>query len=185
MARPKEFIEEEAIERGMLLLWERGYEATSLDELLPAMGLSRSSFYTTFVSKRDFLLAALDRYIDTMRVMHALRAGSRAAIALALEMPSESTDRRGCFLNNCAIEAAHRDPGVRATVTRGFARLEEAFYEAVARGQKNGEISRKRDARVLARYVLNSFRGLTGMSQAGCDRESMKQVATITLSALE
>ena len=74
---------------------------------------------------------------------------------------------------------------MRATVTRGFARLEDAFYEAVVRGQKTGEISRKHDARVLARYVLNSFRGLTEMNQAGCDRESMKQVATVTLSALE
>jgi TetR/AcrR family transcriptional repressor of nem operon len=66
MARPKEFIEEEALDRGMHLLWDRGYEATSLDELLSAMGLSRSSFYGTFRSKHQFLLAALDRYIDTV-----------------------------------------------------------------------------------------------------------------------
>ncbi len=54
MARPREFETEEALDRGMHLLWTRGYESTSLDDLLASMGISKSSFYDTFGTKHDF-----------------------------------------------------------------------------------------------------------------------------------
>jgi len=66
MSRPREFEPEEALDRGMKLLWARGYEATSLDHLLAAMKLSKSSFYETFGSKHDLLIASLKRYIETV-----------------------------------------------------------------------------------------------------------------------
>ena len=65
MARAREFDEALALEKAMLLFWERGYESASLSDLLKATDLSRSSFYEAFGTKRKLLLATLARYVNS------------------------------------------------------------------------------------------------------------------------
>ena len=48
----------------MNVFWSKGYEAASLDDLCKVTGLSRSSLYATFGSKRDLLLRSVDRYVE-------------------------------------------------------------------------------------------------------------------------
>ena len=74
MARPREFDADIALDRALELFWSKGYEASSLDELCDATGLSRSSLYATFGSKRNLLLRTVDRYFErrTPRIAEAL-----------------------------------------------------------------------------------------------------------------
>ena len=66
MARPREFDEAAALDRAMEVFWKQGYQNTSLDDLLEAMGIQRGSFYNTFGSKRETYLRAIDRYVEIM-----------------------------------------------------------------------------------------------------------------------
>src|SRR5512146_2087850 len=121
MARPREFDTAEALDSGMHLLWTRGYEATSLEDLLKAMRLSKSSFYETFGTKHDFLIAALTRYVDVVlgELAEGLREGlAKEAILRCFEamLPVQGESARGCFVQNCAIELAQRDPETRQKV---------------------------------------------------------------------
>ena len=65
MGRPREFNAEQALEQAMEVFWARGYEATSLQDLIGAMEISKSSFYEAFGSKRELFLSAIGHYIDT------------------------------------------------------------------------------------------------------------------------
>lgn len=64
MARPREFDADIALDRATDVFWAKGYEATSLDDLCEATGLSRSSLYAAFGTKRDLLLQSVDRYVE-------------------------------------------------------------------------------------------------------------------------
>ena len=70
-------------------------------------------------------------------------------------------------------------------IIRGMERIEEAFYRAVVRGQEAGEISTSRDARALARYLVNSENGLMVMAKANREREVMADIVKTVLSVLE
>ena len=50
MARPREFDTTEALNQAMQVFWAKGYEATSLSDLIGAMELSKSSFSPAFGS---------------------------------------------------------------------------------------------------------------------------------------
>ena len=62
MARPKAFNEEEAIDKAVKVFWAKGYEATSMQDLINAMGIQRGSLYATFGSKQQLFLKSLKRY---------------------------------------------------------------------------------------------------------------------------
>ena len=194
MARPREFDTEEALDRATEVFWSKGYEATSLCDLIAAMGISKSSFYDTFGSKHELFLAALDHYNSGVagRGAEALIAGAesaRAGIAAIFDhhigLMADQGDRRGCFLNNCAVEVASHDPAAAAKVSAGLGRMEAAFLEAVERGQAAGEISGRHSATALARYLTVSLNGLIVVAKAGRDRLALKEVARIALAALD
>jgi len=189
MARPKEFDVEEALEQGMHVLWDQGYEATSLEDLISAMQLSKSSFYDTFGSKHNFLLSALTRFTDVIvgQLAKDLKKGSaRDAISRSFESVVHPAGKwpRGCFVQNCAIELAHRDPTIRAKVHDGLKRLEEGYHGAVVRGQENGEFASVHDAHAIARYLANSLNGLQVLARAGFGDRELRDVVKITLAAL-
>ena len=188
MPRPREFDVTTAIDRGMHLLWSRGYEATSLDDLLLVMEIGKSSFYALFRSKRDFLFKAIDHYSDQVVdefFDDATEGSACAAIARPFERVIDRAGMEGCFLQNCAIELAHRDPEARVAIRRGLRRLEKAYYRAVVRGQATGEIGMNADALGLSRYLAASLNGLQTLARVERDRNVLRQVAQTSLSVLK
>ena len=66
MARTKTFDPSVALEQAMAVFWLKGYEATSMQDLVEAMGINRASLYATFGDKRQLFLAAIAHYDATV-----------------------------------------------------------------------------------------------------------------------
>ena len=140
MARPREFDTTEALNEAMQVFWTKGFEATSLNDLIGAMKLSKSSFYDTFGSKHEVFLAAIEHYKKTVTAqvsaVSELDAPARKLIGSlferAVERMTEEDGRRGCFLNNCAVEVALHDPAAAKLIGGGFAIMEDTFFALTA-----------------------------------------------------
>jgi TetR/AcrR family transcriptional repressor of nem operon len=193
VARPREFERDVVLERAMRLFWARGYEATSVQDLVDRMGIQRGSLYETFGDKRGLFFAALDRYdrVMTARLVAVLEGpGSgkeaiRQFFRLKVDLSVDPGRPRGCLVTNSTAELASRDRGTATRVGATLARIETAFRRAVVRAQKAGEIDPARDARGLARFLTSSAQGLSVMAKASPDRAVLDDVVKVTLAALE
>ena len=193
MARPREFDTTEALNAAMQVFWSKGYEATSLNDLIAAMELSKSSFYDTYGSKHELFLAAIDHYRDTVGAQMAGVAGLDAPARKLIESlferaVSRMTDedgRRGCFLNNCCVEVALHDPAAAKLIKGGLDIMEETLFALVERGQREGDIATDKEPRALARYLTSSLNGLMVMGKADPDGERLSDIAAITLAVLD
>jgi len=193
MARPREFDADVALERAMEVFWSKGYEATSLDDLCEATGLSRSSFYATFGSKRSLLLRSVDRYVEQRGPRIAEILGRplpicEAFAALAqqfIEQIVSGPGRRGCFLGNCAAELPRSDRAALARVRQGLESTETAFRDALTRAQSRGELAADADVSALARFLMSGFQGLRLVGKVNPDRATLEDIAGTMLRCLE
>jgi TetR/AcrR family transcriptional regulator, transcriptional repressor for nem operon len=189
--RPLEYDPEKALDAAMQVFWVQGYEATSLQDLLKAMGLSKSSLYQGFGGKKELFLRCVDRYYERMSAtLQPLldRAGSGLEFIeeLLLRTASEAGQndlRRGCMLMNTAAEFAQKDPEIAARVTTGLERLRGLLKAAVLRGQREGDIS-SLDAEVLASYLMSSLGGLKIVVKGGADEKTVREIVGVILRAL-
>jgi TetR/AcrR family transcriptional repressor of nem operon len=193
LARPREFDREEVLGKALEIFWTKGYEATSLNDLIGSMELSKSSFYQTFGSKNEVFLASIRHYIKTMTAQIAslaqLELPARSLISSlfnrAVIRITEEGGQRGCFLNNCAVEVALKDERAAKIINSGFELMEETFFLLVQRGQLEGEIEKTKNARALARYLNSSLNGLFVIAKANPNSTSLADVVCISLTALD
>ena len=177
----------------MDLLWTRGYEATSVDDLCEATGLSRSSLYATFGSKRDLLLRSVDRYVErrtpNIAAILARPVPVREAFAALLrefiDQIVAGSGRRGCFLGNCAAELPRGDRVALARVRQGMGRTQAIFRDALARGKARGELPRKADVDALARFLTAGIQGLRLVGKVNPDRAMLEDIAATMLRCLD
>ncbi|MBK1698146.1 TetR/AcrR family transcriptional regulator [Rhodovibrio salinarum] len=135
--RPRSFDKEAALAAALDVFWRQGYEATSLDDLTQAMGLSRSSFYCCFGAKHACLLAALraytDRSVTDLTTVARSAETPRAAVQAMIRSMVDTQDGcRGCLLVNCITELAGNDPEVQAVVQQHLTRIEGLIAQNLA-----------------------------------------------------
>jgi TetR/AcrR family transcriptional repressor of nem operon len=193
MPRPREFNADAALNRALDVFWSKGYEATSVDDLCATTGLSRSSLYSTFGSKRDLLLRSVDRYVERrtpdlaailaqpMPVREAFATLARQFIEQIVSGPG----RRGCFLGNCAAELPRGDRAALARVRQGLAQTEATFRAALMRAVACGELPSDVDIRALARFLTAGFQGLRLIGKVNPGRAALEDVARTMLQCLD
>ena len=192
MPRPAAFEREAVLEQAMRLFWRQGYEATSVQELVEATGLNRASLYNAFGDKHGLFLAAVDHYQESVSCMRlaGLEAEGPALAALRRyfeELIAFSTGdgrRLGCLITNTAIEMAPRDPASEERLRAGLARVEDAFYRLIRRGQQQGEIAAERDARALARFLLGLVQGLRVLARLDPQEDRLRDLVETGLASL-
>jgi TetR/AcrR family transcriptional repressor of nem operon len=192
MARPREFNRDQVLERAMQVFWSKGYAATSMRDLTEAMGLSKSSLYDTFGSKHDLFLESIDFYRDNVTVQVRSVAELEkpamqviaAVLGRAVDRILEPNGRRGCFLNNCAVEIGPVDDKAAERLRAGFGVMEETFLRLVRRAQLEGAISPTRDALSLARYLTSTVNGIMVIGKANPDRTVLDDIVHVAMASL-
>jgi TetR/AcrR family transcriptional regulator, transcriptional repressor for nem operon len=192
MARTKVFDPAAALDAATLVFWEQGYDATSTDDLLRAMGIGRQSMYDTFGDKKQLYLAVLARYTDSggadLRRRLAEGPSPLGALAGFLEQVADADAAqcaRGCLSVNAVAEFGQADPDVLALIERSQQRTEAIFAEVLERARAAGEVAPGLDPAAAAHFVHTAIRGMRISAKAGADAARRHAAVGFTLAALK
>jgi TetR/AcrR family transcriptional regulator, transcriptional repressor for nem operon len=189
MARPKEFDPKRALAKAMNLFWTLGYENTSLEALLKEMGIARQSLYDTFGDKRALYLKAMAHYRDQtngemQKMLNEVPLVRDGFAKLLYGMAAETREQheRGCLLLSANLQRNPKDAVVRDLLRDNQARVEAIFAQALARAQKQGELSSRDEPAALARFFVVTIQGMRAMARLKSDRKALEQVARVALA---
>ena len=192
MARIREFDPKEALEKAMLVFWQKGYADTSIDDLVVATGVSRYGLYGEFGSKHGLFLASLDHYQDTaVNAYFGIVEKPGAAMAeitlyfdTLLNWYSQPAGKLGCLMCNSATEVAPHDKSVQKKVKGALERMANGFSAALTNAKQRGEIKADLDIRQAADFLTGVLLGASVMVRSGANKQTISNAVKMSLALL-
>ncbi|MES0488951.1 MAG: TetR/AcrR family transcriptional regulator [Leptospirales bacterium] len=181
MARPIEFNKEAVLMNAMKVFWLKGYESTSMADLIEATGLTSRSMYNVFGSKNGFFKATLDKYYEGLiGPLAKLEHGEGAkAIRTYVETISAMEPLNGClYVNTLSEKNSVEDDCVRK-VMRHFERLESAFRSKLEYAKEHENFTA--EPKLRAKQLVSMLQGLAVYSKINFSVEEQKEMAQDSL----
>lgn len=193
MPKTKQFDEIEVLLKAREVFNEKGFTATSMDDLVKATGLSRSSIYDTFGDKHGLFMKALEDYkldqqnaiTETLAKIDSPKKRISTLFHNVIQEIVSDKKKKGCLLLNAGMELTSVDEKVAALASLGMVEMEEIFYGWIKEGQTSGEITKRFTAKALAKHLYNSFAGLRLTGKCRPDATALKETVKIALAALD
>lgn len=193
MPRVKQFNEQEVLDKAIDLFWKQGYHATSVQDLVDALGINRASLYDTFGNKRQLFERALSYYrainqraLKTFLEQYDdVREGIQRFFELAFQQREDSPENRGCFVVNVTAEMLPQDEIIRSMLLDNQTEIENLFVDYLAQGQKKGQIAADKDVRAVASLLFVLYNGLKVVTKIQVDEKSLQASLGAVLGLLD
>jgi len=193
MPRTKKFNEQEVLTKAMELFWEKGFHATSMQDLVLRLGINRASLYDTFGGKEELFNRAFAEYRSTagdwlhgvFAAEDSVKNGFHSLFLKAIDEAVNDPCRKGCFVVNTTTELVPGDPAIQETLLTHKTAIERLFEGYVQQGINSGEIAPDKDAKAIGVMLFTLYNGLRVVSKVDTDRAKLEQIATTALTVLD
>jgi len=190
--RPREFDPDEALDAAMEAFWAKGYEATSLMDLVSATGLHKGSLYKAFGDKHSLFIQALKRYLQSMRRAKDEKLagakspldGIRAVMHAMVEFFDDSPSPMGCMAINSLIELAPHDSEVKAIMLDHIDRMRSSLYAGVTKAQALGQMSKSRPPELVTAMLMTMLAGVGTTIKTGINKTDAHMLVDAQIDAL-
>jgi len=189
--RPSNFDRATAVHQAMKLFWESGYEGTSFESLVGAMGISPSSFYNSFGSKEQLYAEATNAYLQAsgewfIGILSDL-TDTRTAFKRLMEATATEFTRddlpSGCMISVACVHVPPALHSVREMMTEHRAMARQMMKARIQRGIEEGDVPADTDAEALAGYFNVLARGLAVYARDGGTSEQLLEIVQVAMQA--
>jgi len=193
VGRPRKFDMEHVLNLAMETFWAKGYEATSMADLMAATGLHKGSIYQAFGSKHELFIAALRRYLEIMRQeknetlsrANSPLEGIRLVAHNMLDrMDGHSSCPKGCMVVNTIVELAPHDPEVEKILNEHTGLMQSSLIDAVTQGQMAGQINTSKPPEAIAMLMMTFMTGLAAVVKSSVTKEQAHQLLDMQLESI-
>ena len=194
MPRVKTFDREETLRKAMDLFWKKGYHASSMQDLVEYMGITRSSIYDTFRDKEHLFLEALALYrresgrylqgVEEVLKGDNARSFIRSFFQRMAEESVRDAERKGCLIANTTAEVCDGIPEAGRMLRENQVRFLDLFSRLIRVGQERGEIRAGRAPEELALFLFTFMNGLRLLAKLDNRPEVLNQAIEAAMEAL-
>jgi TetR/AcrR family transcriptional repressor of nem operon len=192
MPKVKQFNREKVLEVASNIFHQKGYNGTSIDEILKATGLSRSSLYDSFKDKHNLYLQSLEFYNSQEKstyenVNQKKMNGIQKIEFLFKEVVNHLTsnpDDNGCLMVNAAAEMSKQCEKTAQLVCNNKENMHELFTDWLSDAHNNKVIQLSNAPKSYAPFLFNALCGLKVLSQSGATKAELNNVVKVTMDAL-
>lgn len=190
MPRVKKFDINEVLLKAMELFWEKGYHATSIQDLVDGLGINRGSLYDTYGGKKKLFNQAIEIYMSSNQKLLCDLLGSEGNVKGTLRMVFEKivdadisdADCKGCFVVNTTTELLPNDIGLQESITDYKKNIIQMFHELLQKGIKKGEIPKNKDIKTIANLLYTLMTGIRVISKTETNKkESLDEVDAVLM----
>lgn len=157
------------LEKGMEILWYKGYNATSVNDIVKAADVPKGSFYFYFESKEDFVVRAIDKYFNGMftPAKAILEDTSKSPKERLIAFNEYRTDviknemecKMGCMACNLSSEMSEHSEQIRNAILVKSQYVVALISEVIQEAKDLGEITNPMSAQDIASFIEDAGRG--------------------------
>ncbi|GEB39130.1 TetR family transcriptional regulator [Gluconacetobacter liquefaciens] len=189
--RPQAFDRAQALCAAMRLFWDRGYDGTSFDDLIAAMGISASSFYNAFGSKEALYHEAIDAYLQLAGAWFFAilndetdtRTAFQHLLTTAASQFTRDDQPAGCMIAAAATQCAPTQARLRDLLATQRTQAEAALATRLRAGIASGDLPAETDIEAMAAFYSALLRGMALLARDGAPRERLLEIAGIGMHA--
>ncbi|MDT0539007.1 MULTISPECIES: TetR/AcrR family transcriptional regulator [Croceitalea] len=193
MPRTKQFDEKEVLNKAMELFWEKGFHATSMQDLVTQLGINRASLYDTFGDKEALFEAAFQLYRQTnggviqglFETEPSVKEGFQKLFQMAIDESVQDGNRKGCFVVNTITELIPGDEKIQSLLLENTINYEKLFTAFVQKGIQNGEINAIKNPNEIGLMLYALFNGIRVLAKVDPNPEKLKSIMKSGLSVLD
>jgi TetR/AcrR family transcriptional regulator, transcriptional repressor for nem operon len=187
---PRPNLREQLLSAGLETLQQRGFNASSVQDITEAAGAPKGSFYNHFESKEALAAEVVGRYEERSQARRSILRDASLAPLRRLRKYFQSLSQgavqggfsRGCLLGNFAAELSDQSPLVRDRVEEAFHAWCDEVARVIGEGQKAGAISRDFSATALAAFVIHAWEGAVLRAKLDKDRAALDLFLKVTFA---
>ena len=191
MNRPRQYDRDEVLEKATDLFWEKGFEATSMNEMVARSSLNKHSLYSEFGDKEKLFIECIDYYISksnrvVIDILTKKPLGLRNIEAFFDDRVNyaASEDCKGCLIVNSVTEKEILSKEINLKVKSFITRFKAFFYHCLQAAQDKNEISEDKDCKTLADYLVCFTFGLVNIGKNETKKKALRKMVDVALSAV-
>ncbi len=192
MPKTKQFNREKVLEVASSIFHQKGYNGTSIDEILKATGLSRSSLYDSFKDKHSLYLQSLEFYKNReqdfyqtvnekkLSGLQKIEQLFNGVVTHLIEHPEDN----GCLMVNAAAEMSKKCEKTAQVVCNNKEDVQELFTLWLTEAINDHSLKLQKEPKNYGPFLFNALCGLKVLSQSGGTKQELNNVVKLTLEAL-
>jgi AcrR family transcriptional regulator len=189
--RPRCFDLEEALDRSLLLFWEKGFQNTSLDEIAEAVGVKKPSLYAAFGDKEMLFRKVLQRYssklsepIQALERSADIREAIDAFIELGIAGGCSQGHPRGCLLASAFADSTLLPPNLAKEIKALVGQADQAVAQRLKKAVRDGQLPADFDVKGTAKFLITLMHGVALRVRAGESRADLRRTKNAALRCL-
>lgn len=192
MNRPKEYNREEILSKATALFWEKGFEETSVGDIVASTNVNRFSIYNGFGDKEKLYLACMDHYISISRkyledILTKKPLGMTNIEAFLEERVCHTFSKniKGCLIFNSVVKEKVLSKDINKKTDARVAKIKSLLLHCLHAAQERKEISTNKDCKRLANYLVCFTFGMINIGMKNTTKKELRKIANDALSTIK